>query len=130
VIDVLVNNAGIIKRNALPAAEYPRRRIGTPSSRSTSPLPSSSVRPAAKWWLDRRAREQSPEDARLKIVNIASMLSFQGGILVPAYTAGQERSSPAVTKRARLRVGQGTHQRERRRPRLHRHGKHPTAPRG
>ena len=33
--------------------------------------------------------KQSPADARLKIVNIASLLSFQGGILVPAYTASK-----------------------------------------
>jgi len=30
-----------------------------------------------------------PADARLKVVNIASMLSFQGGILVPGYTASK-----------------------------------------
>ncbi|HLX96214.1 MAG TPA: SDR family oxidoreductase, partial [Verrucomicrobiae bacterium] len=42
----------------------------------------------AKWWLN-TGRKKSPTDARLKIVNIASLLSFQGGILVPAYTASK-----------------------------------------
>jgi hypothetical protein len=82
----------------------------------------------AKWWLS-GGREKSPEDARLKIVNIASMLSFQGGILVPVLHRRQERHRrhhPCP----RLRVGQGAHQRQRRRPRLHRHRKHPPHPRG
>ena len=42
----------------------------------------------ARWWLA-GGREKSPADARLKVVNIASMLSFQGGILVPGYTASK-----------------------------------------
>ena len=41
-----------------------------------------------KWWLT-GGREKSPADARLKVINIASMLSFQGGILVPGYTASK-----------------------------------------
>ena len=42
----------------------------------------------AKWWVT-GGREKSPADARLKVVNIASMLSFQGGIFVPGYTAAK-----------------------------------------
>ena len=34
-------------------------------------------------------RDKAPKDARLKIVNIASMLSFQGGLFVPGYTASK-----------------------------------------
>jgi 2-deoxy-D-gluconate 3-dehydrogenase len=41
-----------------------------------------------KWWLT-GGRESSPAEARLKVVNIASMLSFQGGIFVPGYTASK-----------------------------------------
>ena len=41
-----------------------------------------------KWWLT-GGREKSAAGARLKIVNIASLLSFQGGITVPAYTASK-----------------------------------------
>src|SRR5205814_3167704 len=42
----------------------------------------------AKWWIT-GGRDKSPAESRLKIVNIASLLSFQGGILVPAYTASK-----------------------------------------
>jgi 2-deoxy-D-gluconate 3-dehydrogenase len=41
-----------------------------------------------KWWMT-GGRDKSPADSRLKIVNIASMLSFQGGIFVPGYTASK-----------------------------------------
>ncbi|MDE3067181.1 MAG: SDR family oxidoreductase [Verrucomicrobiota bacterium] len=84
-IDALVNNAGIIRR--APAAEYSeadwnevlRTNLSAPFFLSQS---------AAKWWLA-AGREKSAAEARLKIVNIASLLSFQGGILVPAYTASK-----------------------------------------
>ena len=42
----------------------------------------------ARWWRA-GGREKSAAGARLKIVNIASLLSFQGGILVAAYTASK-----------------------------------------
>ena len=42
----------------------------------------------ARWWLA-GGREKSPADSRLKIINIASLLSFQGGITVPAYAASK-----------------------------------------
>src|SRR5205814_9282108 len=42
----------------------------------------------AKWWIT-GGRDKSPAESRLKIVNIASMLSYQGGITVPAYTASK-----------------------------------------
>jgi len=84
-IDVLVNNAGIIRR--APAVDFPeadwnevlRTNLFTPFFLSQA---------AAKWWLT-AGREKSSADARLKILNIASLLSFQGGILVPAYTASK-----------------------------------------
>jgi len=84
-IDVLVNNAGIIRR--APAVEHSEKdwdevlqtNLGTPFFMCQA---------AAKWWLE-GGREKSPADARLKIVNIASLLSFQGGILVPGYTASK-----------------------------------------
>jgi 2-deoxy-D-gluconate 3-dehydrogenase len=41
-----------------------------------------------KWWLT-SGREKAIAGARLKIVSIASLLSFQGGILVPSYTASK-----------------------------------------
>jgi len=42
----------------------------------------------AKWWLT-GGREKSSVGSRLKIMNIASLLSFQGGITVPAYAASK-----------------------------------------
>ena len=42
----------------------------------------------AKWWVG-GGRDQSPAEARLKVVNVASLLSFQGGIRVAGYTASK-----------------------------------------
>jgi 2-dehydro-3-deoxy-D-gluconate 5-dehydrogenase len=83
--DVLVNNAGIIKRN--PAVDFPEDDWNSVIQINLT-APFFLCQAFAKWWLT-GGREQSPEDARLKIVNIASMLSFQGGILVPSYTAAK-----------------------------------------
>jgi 2-deoxy-D-gluconate 3-dehydrogenase len=84
-VDVLVNNAGIIKRN--PAADFPEEDWNSVIQINLT-APFFICQAFAKWWLS-GGREQSPADARLKIVNIASMLSFQGGILVPSYTAAK-----------------------------------------
>ncbi len=84
-VDVLVNNAGIIKRN--PAVDFPEDDWNSVIQINLT-APFFLCQAFAKWWLT-GGREQSPEYARLKIVNIASMLSFQGGILVPSYTAAK-----------------------------------------
>jgi 2-deoxy-D-gluconate 3-dehydrogenase len=84
-IDVLVNNAGIIRR--APAADVSevdwndviRTNLNAPFFLSQA---------AARWWLA-SGRSASAGDSRLKIVNVASLLSFQGGINVPAYTASK-----------------------------------------
>jgi 2-deoxy-D-gluconate 3-dehydrogenase len=84
-LDALINNAGIIRR--APAAEYPEADWNAVIQINlTAPFFISQA--AAKWWLS-RGREKSSPEARLRIVNIASMLSFQGGILVPAYAASK-----------------------------------------
>ena len=84
-LDVLVNNAGIIRR--APAVDHPEADWNaTIQINLTAPF--FLTQAAAKWWLT-GGREKSPADARLKIVNIASMLSFQGGVLVPGYTASK-----------------------------------------
>lgn len=84
-VDGLVNNAGIIRR--APAVDYPEADWNAVIQINlTAPFFMSQA--VAKWWLT-GGREKSPADARLKIVNIASMLSFQGGILVPSYTASK-----------------------------------------
>jgi 2-dehydro-3-deoxy-D-gluconate 5-dehydrogenase len=84
-IDVLINNAGIIRR--APAVDFPEADWNE-VLRTNLSTPFFLCQAVAKWWLT-SGREKSPADARLKIVNIASLLSFQGGILVPAYTASK-----------------------------------------
>ncbi len=84
-IDALVNNAGIIRR--APAVDFPEADWNE-ALRTNLSTPFFLCQAVAKWWLT-GGRGQSSPDARLKIVNIASLLSFQGGILVPAYTASK-----------------------------------------
>ena len=77
-IDVLVNNAGTIRR--APAVEYSEEdwthvlEVNLSSVFRLSQL------------VGRRLLEQGHSG---KIINIASILSFQGGINVPAYTAAK-----------------------------------------
>lgn len=77
-IDILVNNAGLIRRAA--AAEY--------SMEDWDEL--IAVDLTAVFRLSQLAGKQMlKRGAGGKIVNIASLLSFQGGILVPAYAAAK-----------------------------------------
>jgi len=84
-LDILVNNAGIIRR--APAVDHPEADWNAAIQINLT-APFFLTQAVGKWWLT-GGREKSPADARLKIVNIASMLSFQGGILVPGYTASK-----------------------------------------
>jgi 2-deoxy-D-gluconate 3-dehydrogenase len=84
-IDGIINNAGIIRR--APAVDYSEADWNE-VLRTNLSAPFFLSQAAARWWLT-GGREKSPADARLKIVNIASLLSFQGGILVSAYTASK-----------------------------------------
>jgi 2-dehydro-3-deoxy-D-gluconate 5-dehydrogenase len=84
-IDVLVNNAGIIRRS--PAIEFsPQDWADVLRVNLTSPF--FLTQAVGRWWIE-RGRDSAPAEARLKIINIASMLSFQGGIGVIAYTASK-----------------------------------------
>src|SRR5690348_15630993 len=77
-VDILVNNAGLIRR--APAAEY--------SMDDWDEL--IAVDLTAVFRLSQLAGKHMLErGAGGKIVNIASLLSFQGGILVPAYAAAK-----------------------------------------
>ena len=84
-IDGLVNNAGIIRR--APAVDHSETDWND-VLRLNLTVPFFLSQAAARWWIN-GGRERSPENARLKIVYIASMLSFQGGILVPSYAASK-----------------------------------------
>lgn len=84
-VDILVNNAGIIRR--APIVDHPEADWNALLQINLS-APFFLSQAVSKWWLT-GGREKSPAEARLKVVNIASMLSFQGGILVPGYTASK-----------------------------------------
>jgi 2-deoxy-D-gluconate 3-dehydrogenase len=77
-IDVLVNNAGIIRR--APLAEF--------TEQDWDDVMNVNIR--ALFFLSQAvAKVMIGQGRGGKIVNIASMLSFQGGILVPSYTASK-----------------------------------------
>ena len=76
-IDILVNNAGMIRR--APAVDY--------SDEDWDLL--LEVNLSAPFRLSRRVGKLMLEQGGGRIVNIASLLAFQGGILVPAYAASK-----------------------------------------
>jgi 2-deoxy-D-gluconate 3-dehydrogenase len=77
-IDILVNNAGLIRRT--PAAEYPTEFWDELIA----------VNLTAVFRLSQLAgRHMLQRGTGGKILNIASVLAFQGGILVPAYAAAK-----------------------------------------
>ncbi len=76
-IDILVNNAGIIRR--APAAEYSEE-----DWKAVIDVNLSSV-----FRLTQLAGRHMLKRGSGKIINIASLLTFQGGILVPAYAAAK-----------------------------------------
>jgi 2-deoxy-D-gluconate 3-dehydrogenase len=74
-IDILVNNAGTIRRS--PAADYPDEDWDALLE----------INLTAAFRLARAAGRQMLAKGRGKIVNVSSLLAFQGGITVPAYAA-------------------------------------------
>jgi 2-dehydro-3-deoxy-D-gluconate 5-dehydrogenase len=76
-IDILVNNAGIIRR--APAAEY-----AEDDWKAVIDVNLSSV-----FRLTQLAGRHMLKRGSGKIINIASLLTFQGGIFVPAYSAAK-----------------------------------------
>jgi 2-deoxy-D-gluconate 3-dehydrogenase len=84
-IDGLVNNAGIIRR--APAVDFSEADWNE-VLRVNLTAPFFLAQAIGKWWLD-TGKDKAPAASRLKIVNIASLLSFQGGITVPAYAASK-----------------------------------------
>lgn len=76
-IDVLINNAGTIIRE--PLLEYSE----------TSWKRVMDININAVWTLSQKAARIMKEQGSGKIVNVASMLSFQGGKFVPAYAASK-----------------------------------------
>ncbi|HUA59030.1 MAG TPA: 2-dehydro-3-deoxy-D-gluconate 5-dehydrogenase KduD [Verrucomicrobiae bacterium] len=76
-IDILVNNAGIIRR--APAAEFPEKDWADVIEINLN----------AVWRFCQMAGRRMLAQGNGKIINIASLLSFQGGILVPSYAAAK-----------------------------------------
>ena len=77
-VDILVNNAGIIRRE--PFLEHSARNWNDVISINLS----------TPFFLSQAAARQMVKQGRGgKIINIGSMLSFQGGILIPGYAAAK-----------------------------------------
>jgi 2-deoxy-D-gluconate 3-dehydrogenase len=76
-LDVLVNNAGIIRR--APAVEF--------SEADWDDVLQINLK--AVFFLSQAAGKVMIAQGHGKIINVASMLSYQGGIIVPSYTAAK-----------------------------------------
>jgi len=76
-IDILVNNAGIIRR----------ARLLDFTEKDWDDVMNVNIK--ALFLLSQAAARVMVKQGRGKIINIASMLSFQGGIRVPSYTASK-----------------------------------------
>ena len=76
-VDILVNNAGMIRRS--PAVDFSEEDWSTVIEVNLSSV----------FRLSQAAAKSMITTGSGKIVNIASLLSFQGGITVPAYTASK-----------------------------------------
>jgi 2-dehydro-3-deoxy-D-gluconate 5-dehydrogenase len=76
-IDIVVNNAGVIRRH--PAAGFPDEDWNEVIETNLN----------ATFMICRHFGSQMVERKQGKIINVASLLSFQGGITVPAYTASK-----------------------------------------
>ena len=76
-IDILINNAGMIRRT--PAVDFSEEDWATVLEVNLSSV----------FRLSQAAGRRMVEQKSGKIINIASLLSFQGGVTVPAYTASK-----------------------------------------
>lgn len=77
-LDILVNNAGIIRRNK--SIDFTEKDWDDVMNVNLKTL----------FFLSQAAARQFvKQETGGKIINIASMLSFQGGVLVPSYTASK-----------------------------------------
>ena len=76
-LHILVNNAGIIHR--APAVDFPADNWNDVLS----------INLDAVFHLSQAAGRHMVERGHGRIINVASMLSFQGGVFVPAYTASK-----------------------------------------
>jgi 2-deoxy-D-gluconate 3-dehydrogenase len=94
-IDILVNNAGII------------RRAEAENFTDEDWLEVINVNQNAVFQLTREIGKHMIERGSGKIINIASMLSFQGGLRVPAYTASKHAIAGLTKSFANEWAGKG-----------------------
>jgi 2-deoxy-D-gluconate 3-dehydrogenase len=94
-VDILVNNAGIIRRT--PAADHSAK-----DWYDVIDLNLNSV-----FFLSQLAGRHMLERGSGKIINIASMLSYQGGINVPGYTASKHAVAGITKALANEWAGRG-----------------------
>lgn len=76
-IDILVNNAGTIRR--APAAEHSEEFWNEVIDTNLN----------AVWFLSQYAGRKMLAQGRGKIINTASLMSFQGGFFIPGYVASK-----------------------------------------
>jgi 2-deoxy-D-gluconate 3-dehydrogenase len=76
-LDILVNNAGICPREGL--LDYPPQYWNDTIQINLN----------APWFLAQAAARHMVKQGRGKIINVASLLSHQGGTIVPGYTASK-----------------------------------------
>ncbi len=94
-IDILVNNAGMIRRT--PAADHGRQDWYDVIDLNLN----------AVFFLSQLAGRHMIERGSGKIINIASMLSYQGGINVPGYTASKHAVAGVTKALANEWAGKG-----------------------
>ena len=94
-LDILVNNAGIIRRAAL---------LEFGESDWDDVL---QINLKALFFLSQAAAKRMAPRGEGKIINIASMLSFQGGIRVPSYTAAKSGVAGLTRAMANELAGMG-----------------------
>jgi 2-deoxy-D-gluconate 3-dehydrogenase len=77
IIDILVNNAGIIRR--APAIEHPQEDWQAVIDANLTSV----------FRLTKHAGKHMLAQGSGKVINIASVLTFQGGVFVPSYAAAK-----------------------------------------
>lgn len=93
--DILVNNAGIISRR--PALDFHQKDWEDTLA----------INLTSAFYLSQAAARYFVEAGTGKIINIVSMLSFQGGVLVPAYAAAKSGLLGLTRALANEWAGQG-----------------------
>lgn len=94
-LDILVNNAGIISRR--PALDFDQKDWEDTLA----------INLTSAFYLSQATARHFIDTGTGKIINIVSMLSFQGGVLVPAYTAAKSGLLGLTRALANEWAGQG-----------------------